>query len=82
MYSFLVIRNVYTFLVKKLFNPLCPPVKTRFFVFTKFSMPNGSHMDAHRIFDQTVVHLFKCILKLGPCADNMLQAVLSPRLVG
>jgi len=24
-------------------------------------MHNGRHMDAHRIYDLTVVHLFKCI---------------------
>jgi len=40
-------------------------------------MPNGgqfSHMDAHRIYDFTVVHMFKCLLNLGPRAVNMLQA--------
>jgi len=28
--------------------------KIGFFVFTKFSMPNGIQMDAHRIYDLTV----------------------------
>jgi len=28
-------------------------------------------MDAHRIYDLTVVHLFKCILNLGSRAVNM-----------
>jgi len=46
----------------------------RYFVPTKFSMPNGSHMDAHRIYDLTVVHLFKCIFDLGPRALNMQKA--------
>jgi len=27
-------------------------------------MPNSSHMDAHRIYDLTVFHLFKCIFNL------------------
>jgi len=49
---------------------------TRFFVLTKLSMPNGSYMDTHRIYDLTYVHLFKCIFNLGPRAINMLQ---SPR---
>jgi len=40
-------------------------IRTRFFVFTKFSMHNGSHMDAHRIYDLTVVHRFKCFLTKG-----------------
>ena len=35
--------------------------RTRFFVLTEFSVPNGSHIDAHKI----VFHLFKCILNLG-----------------
>jgi len=29
----------------------------------KFSMHNGSHMDVHRIYDLTVVHLFKRYFK-------------------
>jgi len=29
-------------------------------------MPNGSNMDAHKIYDLTVVHLFKVFLNLGP----------------
>jgi len=29
-------------------------------------------MDAHRIYDLTVAHLFKCIFKLWPRAVNML----------
>jgi len=41
-------------------------IGTRFFVLAKFSMPYGSHMDAHRICDLTVVHLFKCIFNLDP----------------
>jgi len=36
-------------------------------------MPNGSHMDAHRTYDSTVVRLFKCIFILGPRAVNMIQ---------
>jgi len=31
-------------------------------------------MDAHRIYDLTVVHLCKCIFNLGPRGLNMLQA--------
>jgi len=31
-------------------------------------------MDAHRIYDLTVVHLFKCIFDLRPRAINMLNA--------
>jgi len=31
-------------------------------------MPNGSHMDARRIYDLTVVHLFKYNFNLGPHA--------------
>jgi len=27
-------------------------------------MPNGSHMDAHKMHDLTVVHLFICIFNL------------------
>jgi len=42
-------------------------------VFTKFSLPNGSHMLAHRVYDLTVVHLFKRILNLGPRAVKMLR---------
>jgi len=50
--------------------------RTRFFVFTKFSMPNDNHMDTHIIYYLTVVHLYKCtgISKLGLRAVNMLQA--------
>jgi len=46
-------------------------------------MPNGSDMDTHRIYDLTVVHLFKCIFDLGPRAINMLQAprYLNPELL-
>jgi len=36
-------------------------------------MLDGSHMGAHRIYDLTVVHLFKPISNLGPRAV-MLQA--------
>jgi len=39
-------------------------------------MLNGSHMDTHKIYDLTVVHLFSCIFNLRPRAVNMLQ---SPR---
>ena len=46
----------------------------KYFVLNKFSMPNDSHMDAHRIYDLTVVHLFKCIFDIGPRTVNMLQA--------
>ena len=41
---------------------------------TKFTMPNGSHMDGHVIYDLRVVHLFKCMFELGPRAVNLLQA--------
>jgi len=46
-------------------------------------MPNGSHMDAYRIYDLTVVHLVKCIFKFGSRAVNMLQApcYLNPALI-
>ena len=46
-------------------------------------MLNGSHMDAHRIYDLTVVHLFKCIFNLGPRAVDMLRALryLNPALL-
>jgi len=37
-------------------------------------MPNGGHMDAHKIYDLTVVHLFKCICIVGPRVVIMLQA--------
>jgi len=37
-------------------------------------MLNGSHRDVYRIYDLTVVHLFKCIITLGPPAVNMPQA--------
>jgi len=39
-------------------------------------------MHAHKIYDLTVVHLFKCIFKLGPRAVNMLQVLgyLNPAL--
>jgi len=29
-------------------------------------MPNGNHMDAHTIYDLTVVHLFKSFFNLEP----------------
>jgi len=38
---------------------------TRFFVFTKFIILNGSHIDAHRIYDLTVAHFLKCVLNFG-----------------
>jgi len=46
-------------------------------------MPNGSHMDAQKINDFTVVHLFMCIFNLGPHAVILLQAprYLNPALV-
>jgi len=46
-------------------------------------MPNGSHMDGHRIYDLTAVCLFKCIFNLGPRALGMLQAprYLHPALI-
>jgi len=46
-------------------------------------MPNGSHMDVHKIYDLTVVHLFMCILNLRPRAVNMLRAprYLNPALL-
>jgi len=44
-------------------------------------MSNDNHMDAHRIYDLTVVY-FKCILNLGPHAVKMLQVLryLNPAL--
>jgi len=71
MCSFLVKRyDVAYFLVKQMCN-LAHNVhqllfSARFFALTQFTMLNGSHMDAHIIYDLTVVHLFKCILNLGP----------------
>jgi len=40
-------------------------------------------MDAHRIYDLTVIHFFKCIFNLGPRAINMLRAprYLNPALL-
>jgi len=54
--------------------------RTRFFIFTKFSMLDGSHLDVQR---KIVVHLFKCVLNLGPRAVNTIQALrcLNPALV-
>jgi len=49
-----VVRNVHQLLLI-----------TRFFVFTKFRMPNGGHMDARRTCDLKVVHLFKSFLTEG-----------------
>jgi len=46
-----LVHNVHQFLFR-----------TSFFLLTKFSMHNGIHMDIHRIYDLTVVHLSKCIL--------------------
>jgi len=45
-------------------------------------MLNGSHMDACRIYDLTVVHLFMCIFYLEPRSVNMLRAprYLNPAL--
>ena len=45
-------------------------------------MSYGSHVDAHRIYVLTVVHLFKRIFNLGLRAVNMLQAprYLNPAL--
>jgi len=59
IYPFLLKSYVYTFFVKKDMLPYNVQqllFRTRFFVLTKFSMPNGSHMDAHRIYYLTVVH--------------------------
>jgi len=57
-------------------------LRTRFFVLAKFSVPIGSHMDVHRIYDKSCYHLFKCIFNLGPRTVNMLQAAhyLNPAL--
>jgi len=45
-------------------------------------MPNGSRMDARKMYDLTVGHLFMCIFNLGPHAVNLLQAprYLNPAL--
>ena len=40
----------------------------------KNPLPDGSHMDVHRIYDLTVVHLFKRILSLALHDVIMLQA--------
>jgi len=32
--------------------------------FSEFNMSNGSHMDVHKVYDVTFVHL-KCIFNLG-----------------
>jgi len=53
MYSFLVKRWVAHEVHQLMF-------RTSFSVLTKFSMPNGSHVDAHRIYDLTVVRSFTC----------------------
>jgi len=37
-------------------------------------MPNGNQIDSHRIYDLTVIHLFKGIFDLGPRAVKMVQA--------
>jgi len=56
--------------------------RTRFFALTKFTMTDGSHMDAHIIQYLTVVHLFSYIFNFGPRAVDMLQAsrYLNPAL--
>jgi len=45
-------------------------------------MRNVNHMDVHKIYDLTVVRLFRCIFNLGPRAPNVLQAprYLNPAL--
>jgi len=76
MYFFLVKRYVYTSLVKKyaVHNVRQLLFRNRVLVLTEFNMPIGGHMGTHKIYDLTVVHLFKCIFDLGPRAVNMLQA--------
>jgi len=87
MYSFLVKIYVYAFLVKKCVAHDVHHLlfKTRFFVLTKFSMPNVSHIDAHRIYDLTlaIVYLFKFIFNLGPRTVRMIPArrYLNPALL-
>jgi len=45
-------------------------------------MPYVIHIDAHRIYDLTDVHLFTCNFYIGPRAVNILQAprYLNPAL--
>jgi len=54
-----------------------------FFALTKLSMPDGTRVDARRIYDFKVVHLFKCSFNLGPRAVNIFQAprYLNPALI-
>jgi len=52
MYSFLIKRYILYIFAKKSYvarNVQQLLFRTRFHVLTKFTMPNGSHMDAHRI---------------------------------
>ena len=61
----------------------CYPSRTSFFVFTKFSMHNGSHMDGHMIYDIIVVHFFKRIFNLWPRATlirHWLVTSIKPQL--
>jgi len=85
MHSFLEIRYVYMFTVKKICSPYdVHPLlfRTKFFALTKFTVPNCSNMDAQRIYYLTVVQLFMCSLNLGPRAVYMLQVprYLNPAL--
>ena len=61
----------------------CYPFRTSFFVFTKFSMHNGSHMGGHMIYDIKVVHFLKCIFNFWPSATlirHWLATLIKPQL--
>jgi len=45
--------------------------RTKFLALTKFIMPNGSHMDAHKIYDLTVVF---CSAEFSTRGPALLQA--------
>jgi len=65
MFSFLVKRYIYAFLIKRYVghNVHQSLFRTRFFLLTKFSMPNNvSHMNAHRIYYITVLRLLSVCL--------------------
>jgi len=59
IYSFMINRSAYTFVVKKICTPqyLLVCIYDQFIVHTKFSMPSDSNMDAHRIYDLTLVQM-------------------------
>jgi len=66
MYSFLVIRYAYVVLVKKIQPNDVHHIlfRTRFFVFAKFNLRNGSDMDVHRIYYLNSCSLVQVYFKL------------------